>query len=130
MKHFGSKPQSVTDAMLKGREETPGVSDVSPFEDSQPIPSTWSDDVIQLAEKGSPILTTALGGLVSTGQEELTAVPTNIQCVIAYSTSSHVKCIGLFFFKVWILTRQRHVGHFEWVTQWFKSFFFFKLCHC
>lgn len=82
MKHFGSKPQSVTDAMFKGREETPVVRDVSPFEDSQPIPSTRSDDVLQLAEKGSPILTTALGGLVSTGQEELTGFPTSIQRVL------------------------------------------------
>lgn len=64
--------------MFKGREVTPSVSDTPPFEDSQPIPSTWSDNDLQLAVKGSPIPTTALAGLVSTGQD-LAGFPTSIQ---------------------------------------------------
>lgn len=70
----------MTFAMVKGREVTPDVSGTPPFEDSQPIPATLSEDELQLAVKGSPILTTALWGLVSTGQKVPTTFPTSVQC--------------------------------------------------
>lgn len=44
-----------------------------------PIPSVWSDDEVQFADKESPNLTTTLGVLSSNGQEMLTGFPRMIQ---------------------------------------------------
>lgn len=44
-----------------------------------PIPSVWSDDEVQFADKESPNLTTTLGVLSSNGQEVLTGFPRMIQ---------------------------------------------------
>ena len=61
--------------MFKGRNVTPAVFPTPPFVDSQPIPSVWLDNEVQLAEKGPSNLTAALTGLILMGQEELTWFP-------------------------------------------------------
>lgn len=106
MKHVGSKPQSVTVLIISERNETLGVSGTPPMEDSQPIPSIWLDDELQLAEKESLYLTTALEGLVSSGQEDL---PTRVKAwIIACCTKEMIN--ALLFKDVAI---QRHMEDFE-----------------
>lgn len=81
-KHCGLNCQSVTESTFRGREETPAVLGTPAIEDSQPIPVIGSDVEVQLAKKGPSNLTTALGGLSSTKQEELTACPESKQSVL------------------------------------------------
>lgn len=68
MKHTGSNFHSFTFGMVSNRNGTPSLSGTPPDLDSQPIPSTLSDNRLQLAEKGSPYLTMALEWFVWTGQ--------------------------------------------------------------
>lgn len=77
MKQNALKSQSVTSIMSKAREVTPVVRGFPPCEDSQPIPWIWSVKAVQLAHKGSPNLTTALGGLILTLQMEPACFPAN-----------------------------------------------------
>lgn len=51
--------------------------------DSKPIDSIRSDGELQLTEKESPNLTTALGGFIWTGQGEVTGCPGSAECVRA-----------------------------------------------
>lgn len=109
MKHVGSKPQSVMVFIVSERNETPGVSGMPPFEDSQPIPSIWLNDELQLAEKEPLYLTTALEGLVLSsplGQEDS---PTRVKAwIIACCTKEMTN--ALLFKDVAI---QRHMEDFK-----------------
>lgn len=105
MKHVGSNPQTVTDFTVSKRNETLGVNEMPSMEDSQPIPSIWLDDELQLAEKGSLYLTTALEGLVLSGQEDS---PTKVKAwIIACCTKEMTN--ALLFKDVAI---QRHMDDF------------------
>lgn len=81
-KQNARKSQFVTAGMFKVREVTPSVSGTPSTLDSQPIPATWSDNEVQLADKGSPNLTTGDGGFISAEQDELTGFPTSTQNVL------------------------------------------------
>lgn len=106
MKHVGSKSQTVMDFTVSERNETLGVNGMPSREDSQPIPSTWLDDELQLAEKESLYLTTALEGLTSSGQED---APTKVKArIIACCTKEMTN--ALLFKDVAI---QRHMEDFE-----------------
>ena len=92
MKQFGSRSKYFTEFICRTREETPSVRGTPPYGDSQPIPSVWFDDELQLTEMESPYLTTTLGGITSIGQEALTGFPisTHSTDYVASSASRHV----------------------------------------
>lgn len=60
---------------------------VPPIVASQPIPSNWLADVLQLIDTGSPYFTTTLGGLNSMGQEACTPKECIHMFCISYSVS-------------------------------------------
>lgn len=96
MKQNALNPQSVTADMFKAREVTPIVRGFPSCEDSQPIPWIRSVKAVQLADRGAPNLTTALGGLISTGQGEPSCFPANPEYELTSTDQADKKMCSLY----------------------------------